>query len=243
MWIMTTRALVHRADVRRTMLPMLTEDSPERVRSIRRRAVRFYRQLSGAQARAEEMYHRLMLGQSTRTLDQNWDPGAGAFLENALDELPAGSRVYLADRLGVTLDASTLSAADDEAWARQIAAPPAACSTTAARTAPFPSYENGRTGARGPRSQRSRSKRWRRPYPEAERPALRRHLGGDYLFTHRADSVSQLDRFVPFIHAHVRVPSRLASSRHLSPLASASKDGDNKTLPGVIRAGKPPGLL
>jgi hypothetical protein len=112
-------ALIHRSDVRRSMLPMITEHDPELARSIHRRAVRFYQQQPGVRARAEELYHRLALGQVTRTLDKYWDPAAAALLETALDELPAGSRVYLADRLGIALDASTLIAADDDAWIRQ----------------------------------------------------------------------------------------------------------------------------
>jgi tetratricopeptide (TPR) repeat protein len=112
-------ALVHRPDIRRTMLPMITEHDPERARSIHRRAVRFYQQQPGVRARAEELYHRLALGQATRTLDKYWDPAAAALLETALDELPPSSRVYLADRLGIALDASTLTAADDDTWSRQ----------------------------------------------------------------------------------------------------------------------------
>jgi hypothetical protein len=112
-------ALIHRPDVRRSMLPMITEHDPELARSIHRRAVRFYQQQPGVRARAEELYHRLTLGQATRTLDKYWDPAAAALLETALDELPSGSRVYLADRLGIALDAATLTAADDDAWIRQ----------------------------------------------------------------------------------------------------------------------------
>jgi cellulose synthase operon protein C len=113
--------LVHRADVRREMLPLLRRDHPDIVRSIHRRAIAYYRGLDGTQARAEELYHRLALGQSAATIDKHWDIVAGATLERALDELPAAGRVYLAERLGVPVDPDALAEADDTTWARQTA--------------------------------------------------------------------------------------------------------------------------
>jgi hypothetical protein len=113
--------VVHRPDVRRTMLPLLERDNPERVRSIHRRAVRFYQGEPGTEARTEELYHRLSLGQSTSTLDRRWDPEAGQLLEDALEELPPAGRVYLADRLGFPIEPDVLVEVDDAAWARQAA--------------------------------------------------------------------------------------------------------------------------
>lgn len=111
--------VVHRQDVRKTMLPLLARDRPKKVRTIHQRAVRYYAGLTGPRARAEELYHRLSLGQPTATLDKRWDAAAGALLESALDELPPAGRVYLTDRLGLPPDPEALAQADDEAWARQ----------------------------------------------------------------------------------------------------------------------------
>lgn len=113
--------LVHRADVRRVMLPLLQRDHPDTVRSIHRRAVRYYRGYDGTQARAEELYHRLALGQSAPTIDRRWETAAGAMLERALGELPAAGRVYLAERLGIPVDQEALTQAGDQTWARQTA--------------------------------------------------------------------------------------------------------------------------
>ncbi|MFF7440206.1 AAA family ATPase [Streptomyces sp. NPDC008122] len=112
-------ALVHRADVRRTTLPLLHRDSPEGTRDIHRRAVDYYAATDGVEARAEELYHRLALGQDTGTLDARWTPEAGVLLDGALDELPASSRVYLADRLRFAVDRDALGSADSPVWARQ----------------------------------------------------------------------------------------------------------------------------
>ncbi|KRF45504.1 hypothetical protein ASH01_06665 [Terrabacter sp. Soil811] len=111
--------LVHRADVRQEMLPLLDAESPERVAEIHRRAVAFYGARSGTDDRIEGLYHRLMLGQASSTLDAHWDRGAGPFLEPAMSELPPSSRVYLAGKLRLEVDAADLAEADYTAWARQ----------------------------------------------------------------------------------------------------------------------------
>ncbi|MFE5659234.1 AAA family ATPase [Streptomyces sp. NPDC056517] len=112
--------LVHRKDVREATLPLLYRDHPETSRSIHRRAIRHYHAFEGPQARAEELYHRLALGQATSTLDKHWVPEASAFLDSALDELPPSSQVYLAHRLDIAVDPAALAEADGEAWARQV---------------------------------------------------------------------------------------------------------------------------
>jgi tetratricopeptide (TPR) repeat protein len=88
--------VVHRADVRSIMLPRLTEDDPATIASIHRRAVRFYARREDVTDRAEELYHRLMLGQSPATLDRRWDDRTLPHLVSSLDELPPSSKAYLA---------------------------------------------------------------------------------------------------------------------------------------------------
>jgi hypothetical protein len=111
--------LVHRADVRREMLPLLEAEDADRVRDIHDRAVRFYEERSEIDDHVEHLYHRLMLGQSTETLDARWHEAAATFLEDAWEELPPESRVYLAGRLGREADPTDLAAADRTAWIRQ----------------------------------------------------------------------------------------------------------------------------
>ncbi|MGW3630993.1 AAA family ATPase [Streptomyces sp. NPDC005122] len=118
-------AVVHRADVRRIMLPLLRRDSGRTVDRIHRAAVKYYRHMPetdpvrAAEYRAEELYHRLCLGQ-TKTLDQRWVPEAGLLLDSALEELPPRGRVYLSERLGITVSSDLLRQADDETWGRQV---------------------------------------------------------------------------------------------------------------------------
>ncbi|MEU5894021.1 hypothetical protein ABZ835_45645 [Streptomyces sp. NPDC047461] len=116
-------AVVHRADVRRAMLPLLRRDHRTVVERIHRRAVRYYAHLDvptdPVASRVEELYHRLALGQSTRTLDGRWIEDAGPVLEPAMEELPASAQVYLIEKLGGSAPDDLRAAGDDEVWDRQ----------------------------------------------------------------------------------------------------------------------------
>lgn len=111
-------ALVHRPDVRRQMLGQLRRAEPVKVARIDRAAVRYYSGSDDVVARAEELYHRLVLGQSRRVLDRRWLPGVEHHLWGALEELPPSSAVYLATRLGVSLPVDVAVQADLEIWER-----------------------------------------------------------------------------------------------------------------------------
>lgn len=111
--------VVHRSDVRRVMLPLLARSDAAKVDEIHRRAVAWFREQPGVEAKTEELYHRLALGQASSTLDEAWDGDAAVALEDVLDELPPSSQAFLADRLEWPVDPAVLAAAEDETWARQ----------------------------------------------------------------------------------------------------------------------------
>jgi hypothetical protein len=66
----TDGSLEHRSDMRRMMLPLLRQDDPDRVMEIHSAAVRYYQRRSDITSRAEELYHRLCLHDSTESLDR-----------------------------------------------------------------------------------------------------------------------------------------------------------------------------
>lgn len=111
-------ALRHRTDVRRVMIDLLKEDEKDKVEQIHKSAVDYYRKQEGAIARAEEIYHRLSLGQSPRTIDGRWMDGVEDYLGNAIEELPTQQKAYLASRLGLVLDEEIFATADLEVWER-----------------------------------------------------------------------------------------------------------------------------
>ena len=67
--------LRHRSDVRRIMLNLLRHQSEEQaaqVRRIEKAAVRYYSTRESPEERAEEIYHRLSLEQSTQLISKRW---------------------------------------------------------------------------------------------------------------------------------------------------------------------------
>lgn len=87
--------LVHRSDLRRIMLRMLTTSAPAQIGDIRRRAVRFYSGDSGRRARAEEFYHRLHLGEKvdSRSLLSS---EVRASIQAGVEEFPLPVQLHLA---------------------------------------------------------------------------------------------------------------------------------------------------
>ena len=119
-----TGDLVHRTDVRELMLPMLRASQPDLVRSIHRRAVRYYRDVESLSARVEKLYHRLMLGQTKRTLDKHWDDTditVHLELARAIDEYPLASRLYLGEKIDdLDLGEATRAEASNAQWSEAV---------------------------------------------------------------------------------------------------------------------------
>lgn len=115
-------SLRHRADVRRAMLEDLTDHvGRDVVEAIDKAAVTFYEKRPDRISRAEEIYHRLRLQEDTAVLESRWIPDAAIRLKGAGDELPAELRLWLAEKLGVTLDEAVRTTANQHAWERQAA--------------------------------------------------------------------------------------------------------------------------
>ena len=104
-----TDAVRHRSDVRRFMLGLMQRDNPNLAKLINQRAIDYYAALSDRSgnappwARAEEVYHRLLSCENVTEVDARWVPGLGTYLQDAVDELPIRSKIYLANKLGLSL--------------------------------------------------------------------------------------------------------------------------------------------
>ncbi|NEH32625.1 AAA family ATPase [Rhizobium ruizarguesonis] len=66
--------------------------------------------------RAEEIYHRLALGEDSAMVDKRWLTGVETFLRDAVGELPPGSNAYLANRVGGVADEKQLTTASPLEW-------------------------------------------------------------------------------------------------------------------------------
>jgi hypothetical protein len=88
-------------EVRAVLLGLLTRDgrAAKKVRRIHQNAVAYYEKFPDPESRAEEIYHRLQLGQSEKTIRPRWLPGVEPLLTEGLGELPPPSRAILAGRL------------------------------------------------------------------------------------------------------------------------------------------------
>lgn len=122
-------ALSVRPELRRAVLEDLKNDvkTADTQRAIHQAAIDYYftgkvAGLDELGARAEELYHRLMLGEDVSSVDRRWLAGVEVSLRNALPELEGAARTYVANRTGVVDDAAIAdgaSAEEFEAWAER----------------------------------------------------------------------------------------------------------------------------
>lgn len=112
-------SLHHRTDVRRVMQESLRAERPEQVRAIHEAAIRYYAGREEPLSRAEEIYHRLSLGQTHQQLEAVWMPGVEPYLGNALEELPPSAKPYLASKLGIELPRQDWEQAELTDWERR----------------------------------------------------------------------------------------------------------------------------
>lgn len=104
--------LVHRPDLRRIMLKLLVQKSPAQVHDIHERAASWYKKRRGPRARAEEIYHRLQLGEriSRKAFE---DRGVRFSIQASIDELPVESQIRLAS-YGLNVSKDILARASHE---------------------------------------------------------------------------------------------------------------------------------
>jgi hypothetical protein len=116
--------LVHRSDLRRIMLKLLVQKAPAQVRDIHKRAVDWYKTRPGLRARAEELYHRLQLGEGIwqpNTKNPLDDRSIRFSIQTSLEELPIESQLLLAG-YGFRVPKEILARADrDEREAGMVA--------------------------------------------------------------------------------------------------------------------------
>ena len=109
--------LRYRPELRRELLiDVLDKVSKETADAIDRLAIEFYRDDDSLEARAEEVYHRLRLGQNLDEVDARWMPGLKDLLRSSLGELPDAGRIWLSRKLNITVDSTVRADADQADW-------------------------------------------------------------------------------------------------------------------------------
>lgn len=91
-------SLRHQPYMRAVMVRLLREDEPEKAKTIERLAVEFYHSHSDPVSRAEEIFHRLLLGESPEKVNARWIPGVERYLASEIEELPKEAQAFLLAR-------------------------------------------------------------------------------------------------------------------------------------------------
>ena len=95
---------VIRRELRKEILPLIRRRHTPEANEIHKGAINYYSQRHSDEDRAEELYHRLAMGQDSRTLDRYWRDGIGDRLAGSGDEFPPRSMVYLARKTGLKIN-------------------------------------------------------------------------------------------------------------------------------------------
>ncbi|WP_371645877.1 AAA family ATPase [Streptomyces sp. NBC_00597] len=111
-------ALRHRSDLRAIMLRLSDTARADLMRAVAQRAVEHYAARNGAEARAEEIYHRLRLNESPRSVERRWEPGVERYLDRADQDMASRSAAFLTGRLGGHIPDQVMLDADQEDWER-----------------------------------------------------------------------------------------------------------------------------
>ncbi|MCB5164111.1 AAA family ATPase [Streptomyces bambusae] len=111
-------AIRHRADLRSIMLSLADKGRTAEMRQVGERAVAHFAALEGVEARAEEIYHRLRLRQSPRSVEERWLPGVERHLAGADHDLSARAAAFLTGRLGGHAPDRVMEEADQVDWER-----------------------------------------------------------------------------------------------------------------------------
>lgn len=112
------QAIRHRSDLRTIMLRLSDSARTDLMRAVDTRAVAYYAAREGPAARAEEIYHRLRLGESPRTVELRWEPGVESYLVDADHDMSPRSAAFLLGRIGGHVPDQIMAEADQEDWER-----------------------------------------------------------------------------------------------------------------------------
>ncbi|MER5205545.1 trypsin-like peptidase domain-containing protein [Streptomyces sp. NPDC002825] len=112
-------AIRHRTDLRAIMLRLTDSARTDLMRAVDRRAVAYYADREEPRERAEEIYHRLRLGENPRTVAARWEPDVAPYLGGSTyREMSHRSAAFLLGRIGGHVPDQIMTEADQEDWER-----------------------------------------------------------------------------------------------------------------------------
>ncbi|MEU7071206.1 trypsin-like peptidase domain-containing protein [Streptomyces narbonensis] len=112
-------AIRHRTDLRAIMLRLSDRARTDLMRAVDRSAVAYYAAREGPRDRAEEIYHRLRLGENPRTVEARWERGVSSHLGGSTHrEMPDRSAAFLLGLIGGHVPDQIMTEAEQEDWER-----------------------------------------------------------------------------------------------------------------------------
>ncbi|WP_230883152.1 trypsin-like peptidase domain-containing protein [Streptomyces venezuelae] len=112
-------AIRHRTDLRAIMLRLSDRARTDLMRAVDRSAVAYYAAREGPRDRAEEIYHRLRLGENPRTVEARWEKGVSSYLGGSTHrEMPDRSAAFLLGLIGGHVPDQIMTEAEQEDWER-----------------------------------------------------------------------------------------------------------------------------
>ncbi|MFJ3906011.1 trypsin-like peptidase domain-containing protein [Streptomyces sp. NPDC090025] len=111
-------AVRHRPDLRSIMLRLSDGARTDLMRAVDTRAVAWFAGRDTVRDRAEEIYHRLRLGENPRTVEARWLSGVEHYLAGAERDLSPRSAAFLLGRIGGHVPDQIMALADQEDWER-----------------------------------------------------------------------------------------------------------------------------
>ncbi|MFI8961900.1 trypsin-like peptidase domain-containing protein [Streptomyces sp. NPDC053493] len=112
------QAIRHRPDLRSIMLRLSDGARTDLMRAVDTRAVAHYAARDTVRDRAEEIYHRLRLGENPRTVEARWRSGVEHHLAGADRDMAPRSAAFLLGRIGGHVPDQIMAEADQEDWER-----------------------------------------------------------------------------------------------------------------------------
>lgn len=122
-------ALLYRPEIRQAMIRLLKQDKFGEVRQLHRAAIAYYELLDrnaktnepNLLERAEEMYHRLALGENdTWQLDRYWLPGIEQSIAASKDDFSDEMKAWLASRMSLEVSRSIYENVNVAEWERNV---------------------------------------------------------------------------------------------------------------------------
>lgn len=112
----TSDGISFRQDLRMALYNLIMSNKDYNGMKIHENAVKYYKEKTDPQSRAETLYHCLMRGDDPDSVDYLYDGSVRPYIENSLPELPDDAYLYLSRKMGIRAADSKVTQASLLEW-------------------------------------------------------------------------------------------------------------------------------